>query len=751
MAISQKVSVTTDRKTIAPVVYAVQGDTGRQIVAEYSDFQLAAGMTGVFAFTRSDGTSYSVPATIDPAANTATAEMDQALTQVGKTKGQIKITDSSGLGSTFTFYIDVQEDLSGTPTEQQYYDIQAAVEAAAEVKAEADQVLEDLGPISQINERLTDAEEELDNKADIDGTYPSLTAGLAEQLLSNNRVTDQTPYLYRQTALEKANATRALMRKIVGGSVVWNQLMRDIDGTAQVTNYVGTNGSISYSNNSIVFTALSGNYAKNFSQKATVSFNATVGHKYLYSCYLKISDLLSKVPVIAPMVGEIIYLSGFNANTDTLVQGIINPTSAGALRFYFYPWGTSASEATGGETATIHNVMIIDLTAMFGTTIADYIYSLEQATAGSGIAKLKEWGFFTKDYYDYDPGTMRSVEGLQAKETVGFNLWDEEWENGYYSRNNGAKAGNSDTSYYRSKNFIHCTPNASYYFGDPAIHANNNTYLGILYYDSSKTFISAGTSVGGVIRQTPSNAYYMTFYIAVGTSGSVYHNDFCVNLSDPQRNGTYEPYVKHTYPLDSTLTLRGIPKLVDNELVYDGDEYAADGTVRRRYALLTIAEENIDSVTKASTGVWTIKITVSQRAKSNSFNVVCSAGYQPTASAPRESGYIRLFGNSVFIYDNNIQDIDTAKSVLIGKQIVYELDTPTTETAEPYTEVQVVDKDGTEQFVTSGIVPVGHVTEYPEDLVGKIDELPDLPETAGSYVLRVTVTSGKASYEWVSA
>ena len=50
-----------------------------------------------------------------------------------------------------------------------------------------------------------------------------------------------------------------------------------------------------------------------------------------------------------------------------------------------------------------------DLTQMFGTAIADYVYSLEQAVEGSGIAWLKSYGFFTKDYYAYDTGSLQSV------------------------------------------------------------------------------------------------------------------------------------------------------------------------------------------------------------------------------------------------------------------------------------------------------------------------------------------------------
>ena len=669
MAISQKVSVTTDRKTIAPVVYAVQGDTGRQIVAEYSDFQLASGMTGVFAFTRSDGTSYSVPATIDPAANTATAEMDQALTQVGKTKGQIKITDSSGLGSTFTFYIDVQEDLSGTPTEQQYYDIQAAVEAAAEAKAEADQVLEDLGPISQINDRLTDAEEELDNKADIDGTYPSLTAGLAEQLLSSNRVVDQTPYLYRQTALGKANATRALMKKIVGGSVVWNQMLNLIPKAT-----VSGQG-VTYTNNgdgsfTITGTPTSSNTFEN------INYVEGQNPYMLNHVYLIDSGYRGDLNVGLRVYG---FGSTINVYGSAKISKVNEKGTNGYVRFQI-------ANLQGTDIGTIKLIpQMSDLTADFGATIADYVYSLETATAGAGVAWLKEhFPRMFSQYNAYDPGTMRSVEGVSAKETVGFNLFDRSLATvGKRIDNNGNIINQSSSQPSALSDYIRVLPNHSYYLKN--VHGIGFFYSSAVF-DSNKNFIGilnvSGPYLASGIVTIPANGRFLR----VNFNGDYVDSASC-NRSAPQRNGEYEPYVKHTYPLDSTLTLRGILLLdSDNNLYFDGDEYAADGTVTRRYG---------------------------ERA------------YQ--------SG-----------------DESLADAITDGTNTVYKLTTPTTETAEPYTEVQVVDKDGTEQFVTTGIVPVGTYTEYPEDLVGKLDSIPNPPTAAGRYVLQATVASGKVTYAWAA-
>lgn len=70
--------------------------------------------------------------------------------------------------------------------------------------------------------------------------------------------------------------------------------------------------------------------------------------------------------------------------------------------------GTSAGSAITGLTSG--SDMVIDLTQMLGSTIADYAYSLEQATAGSGIAWLRSYDLITDEYKPYNTGTIESVE-----------------------------------------------------------------------------------------------------------------------------------------------------------------------------------------------------------------------------------------------------------------------------------------------------------------------------------------------------
>ena len=93
-----------------------------------------------------------------------------------------------------------------------------------------------------------------------------------------------------------------------------------------------------------------------------------------------------------------------------------------------------------------------DLTLMFGSTIADYIYSLEQGTAGAGVAWFRN--LFPKSYYAYNAGTLMSVK-TSKHITTGFNQWDEEWELGGFSSDG---TPNTTSDRIRSKNYISVLP-----------------------------------------------------------------------------------------------------------------------------------------------------------------------------------------------------------------------------------------------------------------------------------------------------
>lgn len=65
------------------------------------------------------------------------------------------------------------------------------------------------------------------------------------------------------------------------------------------------------------------------------------------------------------------------------------------------------------DTVIVENVMIFDLTQMFGSNVANYLYDLETQTAGAGVSLFKQ--IFYKDYYAYNAGgtwvSVASVNG----------------------------------------------------------------------------------------------------------------------------------------------------------------------------------------------------------------------------------------------------------------------------------------------------------------------------------------------------
>ena len=118
-----------------------------------------------------------------------------------------------------------------------------------------------------------------------------------------------------------------------------------------------------------------------------------------------------------------------------------------------------------------------------------------------------------------------------------------------------------------------------------------------------------------------------------------------------------------------------------------------------------------------------------------------------TSVASVDKSIAQLHQLYLVVHDSAYSDAATFKTAMNGVYLVYELATPTTESADPYQNPQLVDKDGTEEYVTTGIVPVGHDTDYYLDA----DSVLTPPSTAGTYSLKVTVASdGSKSYSWVS-
>lgn len=175
--------------------------------------------------------------------------------------------------------------------------------------------------------------------------------------------------------------------KVGGKSVAWNQMITSI------SNIKKTGGTISLSNGIATFTASeSGNQAYN-------TWECISNHKYFVKAKFKTSSATADVKLrtflidiqgIESTAWQTISYIGVGNNSETLSVGIVD------------------RRTSGFDAIDIAYFMTFDLTQMFGTTIADYIYSLEQATAGAGVEWFKK--LFPADYYPYSEPTIISSQ-----------------------------------------------------------------------------------------------------------------------------------------------------------------------------------------------------------------------------------------------------------------------------------------------------------------------------------------------------
>ena len=578
-----------------------------------------------------------------------------------------------------------------------------------------------------------------------DGTGGVGYADNADQLNSTIYVTDQTPYLYR-TSGGDADIGNREKDTIVGGSLGWNQLIN--------------NTNIAVSNISLP----EGSSYKTIASAGDLVLN----HKHLVTIKMDYSNAPSAntdrihINVSKVGVGNYInrdYLLDSNKTASTVINSSYDGSSLGVF--------VNSTSFGTGETVSYSNYNIHDLTAIFGATIADYIYSLEQATLGAGVAWFRK--LFPKPYYPYKAiGGFLHVK-LISHDMVHFNQWDEEWDNGSFD-NQGQET--TSGAYIRSKNFIRVLPNTQYYF-----EVQNKTCW-LYFYDENKNFIPLDVGENHLVYKPlyagsshvfdiPAGARYMKFLIDT-TYGTTYNHDICINLSwSGWRNGQYETYKKSPYPLDTSVILRGIPKLdADNNLYYDGDKYHADGTVDEECEEYTFTENETIIGFGTLDGNCRFQLYLDSVANTGSSDLPTNISSPNADIISPETWYARTksgFTIGVSGYGTagrvecaivGVSTQEDAKAWLKGKTIVFKKATPTTSSADPFQETQEVDDFGTEEYVVpeqDGVaVPVGHYTEYPANLRDKLQRLPDMPPVSQNvtetFVVNYNGTSKKCSF-----
>ena len=669
--------------------------------------------------------------------------------------GPLVAETASQMTNTSKVYVYVGNEENYTNGDWYYYNgrlwVSGGAYNAQGLNLDTTLTVEGLAPDSKA---AGDAISELDErKANIDGAYEQMTVGNAEQLVGSAFNVDSVPYNFR-TAGGSTDIGDREFNTIVGATVGWNQIIRDpvsddwgfeTDVTGSKSGEVITISSQTVGNGAIMHPQV--DIISNHVMFLSIDAKGTAGTRARLT-----AANISGCGVFASLTGD----------TWKTFTNISKIQTGRTTRFY----------VIGGDDVytdmSFRRPQAIDLTTLFGQTIADYIYQLEQATAGAGVAFFKR--LFPKDYYPYSEPTLMSAKPT-SHDMVGFNTWDEEWEVGTINAQTGQNADGNNT--IRTKNYIPIFSNTVYCMTMPFAY--------VYYYDAYKNFISYvgnGITDDGQVHTktitTPSNAHYMRLRFT-NDYGTTYNHDICINLSwSGYRNGEYEPYKKHSYSLGGE-ELRGILKLDSaNNLYAYGDRYTADGVIERRFALVDLGTLNYSPNGAITDGNQFIAA-ISGKAPGD-FNFICEKFIAASITGnPLWTAVGRQSSSSV-AFNTPYSTAEEFKTAMSGVMLLYELAEPTTEESTPYAEVQIVDDFGTEEYVDTREIPipVGHETKYPANLRDKLQHLPDLadsdgyymiqqtshdmslirfripqaPQEDGTYTLKATVSGGTPTYFW---
>ena len=314
----------------------------------------------------------------------------------------------------------------------------------------------------------------------------------------------------------------AKIDSIKGKSLVWNQhLVNGNFSSSAGWNVVG--GTLSVANNIATLTA-DGSYY--YIQLMRFDYALVPGHKFLY------------IAIIKATAGRPVYFSSFHNNDDTTSTGNWQrisyiETLPSSNITNGYP-RIAMREVSSGDTLQCSFFIMVDLTLMFG-----------QGHEPSTVAEFE--AMFPLPYYSYNAGTIINNDA-QSLKTVGFNQWDEEWERGGFDLSTLVFTPSAIGNFIISKNFCDILPNTTYYTTAPYNIAGFGLYR--VLYDANKNALYRESYTAEFT--TPQNARYFKIAVPInnGYGSSTYNNDICINLSDPSKNGTYEPYWESTLPLN---------------------------------------------------------------------------------------------------------------------------------------------------------------------------------------------------------
>lgn len=488
----------------------------------------------------------------------------------------------------------------------------------------------------EITELSTGVEVLKETKADIDGVYDEMTVGRSAELLGVAEA-QEAEITFRPTDGDGSIKDGfASIERVKGETVVWNQKI-------DLLNLVENGATYAVQDNKLTMTLTDKAVTDRYGGIGCV-VPLVVGHVYLIHVdNVKCDEGITRV-TFGNLIQGTLYENGSVAH-DSIVTAV---GSSSPKRVYI----NTSGELISGTSFSVENLRLTDLTQMFG--------------AGNEPTTIEEFYARIPEGVDLNTYNEGEVVGMTANglKSVGFNAWDEEWENGRINNNTGELIPSSGN--IRSKNYIPVIAGATYYC------------LGvftIIYFDKNFQQVDWWSIGGNRILTLPDNVHYMKLY----TAGTTYNHDICIHLvHSGYRNGEYEPYEDDVLALPTNdlfpQGMHGINGVVDE---YDAEKKIQRIGVVDLGSLLWFVEDTVNP-TDLRFFSPSIKSVVNSMGSNSVSNILCSK-YQVGTASNTYNCKIRIAlktGGNLSIYDSAYTDDESFKAAMQGVLLYYELAEP---------------------------------------------------------------------------
>lgn len=353
------------------------------------------------------------------------------------------------------------------------------------------------------------------------------------------------------------------------------------------------------------------------------------------------------------------------ANHKYCVLGCPNGGNSYTYKVLCSPLGVTPNTEDVGNgaffTALEDDIVYLSPLIAEGTTVNNLVFKpqLIDLTLAYQINKpttVKEVLKDFPEYIPYDEGTF--VHSNNKLVSTGRNLWDEEWEQGWIDGNGNNANSNAN---FRSKNYISCLPNTEYYV------KTDSASIAFRFYDNNKKLVSISGVTANKKITTPTNAYFMRFFSSPDGQ-SIYNNDICINVSDINFNGTYEPYKEEVVEVGELKEFDYIDNDSDEKEI--GTGLIDLGDLDFKYLDYSIFFAEVPNLKQPSSHDDRNKGILSTKYPSSE-NI--------TIDNNMDNRAMLRYMNSIYIRDSLYTDVTTFKEAMKGVMLAYELVTPIVE------------------------------------------------------------------------